>query len=435
VHGASLHRPTIDATTPTPGPQRWLAPDVLRGVALLGILLMNIRSFADLEAMYVNPWARGEPSLIDVSAWYLTGVLCEGKFVTLFSLLFGGGIVLMYQRRDAEDLPSGWLHYRRMIVLLVIGLLHAYLVWGGDILVAYAIAGMLLFPLRRLGPVWLIVLGSVGIAIEALLMLGVGGMLAVLDGVLPPEDLADLHLPDPAIDPTPTMIDEELAAFRAGWTEQVRFRAPWMLELHLFLPIFGLWRTAGVMLIGMALLKLGLLSARAPASRYRHAVIFGILIGLPLIVAGLVLFPADARDSLRAILLAPIPNALGSVFLAAAYAGIVLLWCRRVVTDPHREPGPAMHALAAVGRLSLTNYLLQSALGTLLFYGTLNPAPWFGRLGYATQLLVVPVVWAVLIAFSVFWLKHFRLGPMEWLWRWASYGTRPRLRCALPDVA
>ncbi|MEM1098159.1 MAG: hypothetical protein AAGH92_05160 [Planctomycetota bacterium] len=155
---------------PTPDADRLLTLDVLRGVALLGILTMNIRGFADVGATYGNPTLHGPPSPLDHAAWWLTSVFADSKFMTMFSLLFGAGVVLMYQRRDADGLRSGKLHYRRMLGLLFIGLIHAYFIWFGDILVTYALCGMLLFPLRKLGAGWLFAMGVAALTLGALLM-------------------------------------------------------------------------------------------------------------------------------------------------------------------------------------------------------------------------------------------------------------------------
>ncbi len=405
--------PTPHPSGPTPGDQRLLTLDVLRGVALLGILLMNIRSFADLSATYVNPMLHGPLAPLDHAVWWLTGVLADQKFMALFSLLFGAGVVLMYQRRDADELPSAGLHYRRMLGLLIIGLIHAYFFWFGDILVTYALCGCLLYPLRKLRPGWLLTLGVATLTIGVAVMLLFGWAMSFM----PPEELADMNA---MMNPSPALIAEELDAYRGGFVAQLLYRAPVALEAHtIFFLIWGLWRAGGVMLLGMALMKWGVLGGQASKTTYRALIASGGLPGLPLIVIGMFVFPADQRDTMDGFFVGGLWNYVGSLFLALAYLAIVVLLCRR--------PAGWTKPLAAVGRMALTNYLMQSLICSLIFYGTISPYPLFGRLGYTEQMLVVVAIWALQLAWSPWWLARFRMGPMEWLWRWFSYGRRPAL--------
>ncbi|MEM1098160.1 MAG: DUF418 domain-containing protein [Planctomycetota bacterium] len=167
-------------------------------------------------------------------------------------------------------------------------------------------------------------------------------------------------------------------------------------------------------------MKWGVPGGQASDKAYGTLIALGVLLGLPLIVFGMFAFPAEARDSMQSFFFGGLWNYVGSLFLAGAYVALIVRLCRK--------PGAWTKPFAAVGRMAFTNYLAQSVICTLLFYGTVSPYPLFGRLGYAEQMLVVVAVWALQLAWSPWWLKRFRMGPMEWLWRWFSYGTRPALR-------
>ncbi|MEM8783796.1 MAG: DUF418 domain-containing protein, partial [Planctomycetota bacterium] len=287
-------------------------------------------------------------------------------------------------------------------------------IWFGDILVTYALCGMLLYPLRRLRAGWLLAMGVAALMFGVLLMAFCGFAMTKMSA----EELAELN---ELMNPSAGMIADEIEAYRGGFVAQLWFRAPVVFEIQTFLfLIWGLWRAGGVMLLGMALMKWGVLSGQAPGKAYGTLLTLGVVLGLPLIVWGMFAFPADARDSMESFFFGGLWNYVGSLFLAGGYVALVVMLCRNA--------GAWAKPVAALGRMSLTNYLLQSVICTLLFYGTINPYPLFGWLGYATQLLVVLGVWALQLAWSPWWLRRFRMGPMEWLWRWVGYGKRPGLR-------
>lgn len=411
-----MPHPSVELAGPSTTTQRIVAIDVLRGVALLGILIMNIRGFAMISAAYMNPLATGPISDLEHAVWWVGTLLADQKFMALFSMLFGAGVVLMYERRDAAGQGSAALHYRRMAGLFVIGMVHAYALWFGDILVAYALCGMWLFLLRRQRP-WLLILLGV-------LMLMIGTGFSLLFGLTlpywPQEAVAELDL---GFSPTPEWIADETAAYRGGWWAQMAFRAPSSLMMQTFyFAIWGLWRAGGVMLLGMALLKLGVLRGTASKRTYMTLIATGFGVGFPLIVMDLVRYPADSRGTAESMFIGTLGNYWGSVLVAVGYASVVMLVVRGGAAAWLSRP------LAAVGRMALTNYLAQSVICTLLFYGTLGHGGLFGRLGWAEQWGVVAGVWALQIAWSVWWLGRWRMGPVEALWRWASYGKRPAMR-------
>ncbi|MEM9418420.1 MAG: DUF418 domain-containing protein [Planctomycetota bacterium] len=400
------------ATQPISPKYRIVAIDVLRGFALLGILLMNIRSFSMIGTAYFNPEAAGPISSVDHTIWWLGQLLADQKFMALFSMLFGAGVVLMYERRDAEGLGSAGLHYRRMIWLGVIGVLHAYVLWFGDILYAYAMCGLWLFLLRRRGPILLISLGLVLLIIGS----GLNALIGWSVQYWPEESQAEMLA---FTQPDAQMIADETAARRGGWWSQMAFRAPLALELQtFFFVMWGIWRAGGVMLLGMGLLKLGVLRGTAPTRVYVTLIVLACAVGLPLIASDLWRYPANERGSIEAMFLGTLGNYWGSVLLAMGYASVIILVVRSGALSWITAP------LAAVGRMALTNYLAQSVICHALFYGTLGIGL-LGKLNWSQQMGIVTVIWAIQLAWSTWWLKRHSMGPMEALWRRLSYGKRP----------
>ena len=391
------------------------AIDVLRGFALLGILVMNVQSFAMPQAAYFNPTAYGDLEGANLWVWLAGRMFFDQKFMTLFSMLFGAGIVLMAGRAEARG-GAGPVHYRRMGWLLAIGLLHAHLLWYGDILFTYAVCGMVVYPLRHLSPGRLAVLGTTLLAIGSAPSVGAGMSLPYW----PEEALSALT--DEAWRPTPEVIEAELAVYRGGWLAQMPSRSGDALALQTILLIFwGLWRAGGLMLIGMALFKGDVFSARRSARFYAGLIAAAVGVGLPLQAYGLSLDFARGWP-VWSFFIGMQFNYWPSIAVSLGYVGLVMLVCRNAAL--HRLTRP----FAAVGQTALTNYLLQTVLCTLVFYG--HGLGWFGSVDRVGQIGVVAAVWAVQLVASPLWLRRFRFGPAEWAWRSLTYGARQPLRRA-----
>ena len=391
---------------PITGGERILSLDVLRGFAVLGILVMNIQAFAMIGAAYMNPTAYGDLEGANRSVWYFSHLLADQKFWTIFSMLFGAGILVMTSRREAAGRGSAGVHYRRMGWLLLFGLLHAHLLWYGDILYFYALCGMVAYPLRKLPP-WLLVLlglGSICVTVVMTLLFG----WALTAGHFPPESVA------PHWAPTPELVEKELAAYRGGWLEQMRMRVPTALFFETFLLVFFVgWRTGGIVLIGMALHKLWVFSAARSRGFYTALVAIGALVGIPVIMYGVRRNVEAGWDVMYSFYFGGLYNFWASLLVALGWVGLIMLVCKTAVLQP------LARLLAAVGRMALTNYLMQTIICTTIFYGH-----GFGKFGYlerTEQLLVVLAVWAVQLAISPLWLRYFRFGPFEWLWRSLTY--------------
>ncbi len=381
--------------------------DVLRGFAVLGILIMNIQSFSMVSAAYSNPQAFGNFEGWNYAVWYVSHLFADLKFMGLFSLLFGAGIILMAERREASGLGVTGFHYRRLFWLLIFGLIHAYGFWYGDILVVYAMTGAIIYWARRLSPRWLIPL--------AIFMFAVASGFSVLSGLSMPywgeEQLVEFGK---SWNPSIEVVEHEIAAVRGTLSEQFWHRAPiaFMLETFLFGFLF-LWRVGGLMLLGMALYKLRIMDASRSKSFYAWMMFLGLGIGLPLIAYGIHQNNQHTWSIEYSFFLGSQFNYWGSIPVALGYVGMIMLACK---TDSLRY---FTNRLARTGQMAFTNYLSQSLICSLIFYG--HGLGWFGAVSRVQQFVIAMIILLVQIAFSNWWLERFRFGPMEWLWRSLTY--------------
>jgi uncharacterized protein len=410
-------------TESSPAPVRRAAPvllaerisslDFLRGIAVLGILLMNIQAFAMPAAAYMNPTAYGDLTGINYWVWWCTHVLGDQKFMTMFSILFGAGIVLMTSRAEARSGRSAVVHYRRMLWLLAIGLVHAYLIWYGDILVSYAICGMIVYPLRRLRAAILVPLGVVLIAVASVISIGSGLSMPYW----PEENLEGFKLE--VWHPPDSTIEREIAQTTGSWLEQLTLRAPASLMFQTVLMlIWTLWRAGGLMVMGMGLLKLGVLSAQRSRGFYAAMAMIGIGIGVPLEIVGVRMNESDHWDVRTCFFLNSQVHYWASLILSLGWMGLILL--------AYKSRAALFAAFAAAGRMALTNYLAQSVICSALFYG--GGLEWFGELERVEQWGVVGSIWVVELIWSPLWLRRYRFGPAEWLWRSLTYWKRQPMR-------
>ena len=393
--------------------ERIVAIDVLRGFALLGILVMNIQSFSMIGSAYVNPMAYGDMTGANYWVWWLGHIFADQKFMSIFSMLFGAGIVLMTGRQETRTGRSASVHYRRMAILLFCGLLHAYLIWYGDILVAYALCGMVVYHFRRLPPWAQLLLGLVVIAMHSVIYLGISASVPHW----PPGEIERFRRD---MQPDAAEVLKELAIYRGGWLGQLPHRAQdaFMFETFLF-AIWTGWRAGGLMLIGMALFKLGAFAAQWSARTYWAMLAVGLVGGIPVIEYGHRTIVAHDWDPVYALFTGFEFNYWGSALVSIGYVGAVMLACQCPALMRHTRP------LAAVGQMAFTNYLLQSLICTTIFYG--HGFGYFGRIERVGQLGIVIAIWAFQLILSPIWLRYFRFGPAEWLWRALTYGRIPTM--------
>ena len=408
-------------SAPLPSAHRLETLDVLRGFALLGILAMNVRIMAGPMGAYLYPLGLFEYAGANRTAYLLTNTFFDLKMMGLFSMLFGAS-VLLYAAKSAGSvaaLRSLW--FRRMFWLLVIGLVHAYLIWSGDILVPYALCGMLLLWWVRRFSAPVLLAASSGVLL-------VGAGLAIAHG-LTWESMTDADRAQELemMMPTAAQLAAQLDSMLASYAGVVAHRAPfvWLFQTLIFATFF-FWRCSGMMLLGMALYKWGFLDGRRAASTYALVAAICLPVGLALAWYG-----AMALDRIRYVMpertITDLWNYTGAVLASVGYAALLILAVKRDVVRGLRR------ALATVGQMALSNYLLHSLLSSVLFLG------WgfglAGRLDYADQLYYVGAVWIAQLIASPLWLARYRFGPMEWLWRSLTYWKwQPIRRDTHPDV-
>lgn len=404
-----------DSKAAAQGPPRIRSLDVLRGVGVLGMLAIHIQLFAFPSLARWNPTAYGDLRGVNWWVWLATSLLADGKFITIFAMLLGVSIVML--AGETGDTPAWRSHMRRMAVLLILGLLHAYLLWYGDMLVPLALSGTVVFFARRMSPGRLLILGGLAFATASVLSFALTWSTAQSD----PAALAAWRA---QWTPRPATIALEIAQYRGGWAEQMAHRVPAALETQTGDFVTRLfWQMTGIMLIGMALFKLGVLSAARSRTFYLRMGFLGFGGGMLLISLGLWRSFATRWDLLDYVLVSQQLHYWGNLFVALGWTALVMLLCQR---------GWPLRPVAAAGRMALTNYLLQSVICTTIFYG--HGLGLFGHVDRAGQLAIVVGIWAFQLLASSAWLRYFAVGPVEWLTRWLVFKRRPSF-LRLPAVA
>ncbi len=408
---------------------RIVALDIVRGVAVMGILAMNIVGFALPDAAYVNPLAAGHEGPADTLSWLVSFILVDGKMRGLFSVLFGASMLLVIDRAEASGEPAASVHFRRMGWLLLFGLLHLYLVWYGDILSLYAPIGMLAFLFRRAPTRLLLLAAATLLSLQLMLFIGIAAS-AAQAGAAVAADRADadtLALWDDLRQGfgryTPDELSAALALHRGSWWGIVAAN----FATNAFLPLNMLFflgaETLAYMLLGMAALRSGFLTGGWSGRAYARVVIGGLAIGLPAYGA-LAWWCLDAGFAVPVLVAAYLPATvpLRPPMIAAA-AALAILATRR--------GGWLTGRIAAAGRAAFTNYLGASLVMTAIFDG------WglglFGHVRRVELWLFVIGAWALMLLWSRPWLDRFRYGPFEWLWRsLARWSPQPMRRRPAP---
>ena len=427
----------VVATAPSaaaPAAQRIEALDFVRGVALFGILLMNITGFG-LPDAYVNPVNAGGAAGANLWAWIVTQVGFEGTQRGLFSMLFGASVILLTSRLEASGrADAADIYFRRNLWLIGFGFVNAFVfLWYGDILYAYGVTALFVFAFRKMPAKWLLavgvgalLLGAVWNAVDTSRLLDAHAAYAeaaaardagarlseTQEGAIAAWDEARAEF-----ESTPERIEEAVAARTSGyWTafaETARTNAyfqTWFMYRYFF-DIFGM------MLIGMALYRLGVLTLERPTRVYVAMAATGYAIGLAVNVLE-TRWILDHQFSAVAFAEANVSYDLGRLAMTVGHAGALLLFVRSGLLPWLRR------AVAAVGQMAVTNYLTHSVVCAFLFVGL----GWFNQLQRYELYYVVFAIWAAQLVVSPLWLKHYRFGPVEWLWRYLTYMKRPPLR-------
>lgn len=387
---------------PVAAKDRFESLDVLRGIAVLGILMVNIQAFAMVWPAYQNPTAHMDFTGINQTAWFVQHVFFEMKFITLFSAMFGAGIILM--TGDGPD-SSTKVHYRRMLWLLAFGLVHAYALWFGDILVTYALAGMIVVLFRRMSVGKLVFWGLFWTALTGLIMVGLMASFTMLPDTMGPADVG--------MGMTPDQLAAQVAAYQAGWLDSRGNNAFVAVSSQLGGLMFA-GRIIGVMFLGMALFKSGFLLAQWSVVKYLISAVIGLGLGVPLVWFGAEHALASGFE-LGEMWVHTATNYAGSLLMAFGYAAVVMLICKAPILSVLRAP------FRAAGRMAFTNYLTQSIVMVFIFVGAPGLGL-FGTMERIDQVQLVVAVWVVQLIVSLLWLQVFRYGPFEWLWRALTYG-------------
>lgn len=411
-----MHTMTEPSLQPIAARERIEALDVIRGFALLGIFLMNIEWFSRPLQELGHGIPAGLTGADHTAAWFVY-FFVQGKFWTLFSLLFGMGFAVMAERAQATGGPFTAIYLRRSFVLLALGVLHALLLWPGDILHSYAIAALILLGLHSVGRRALLGLGIglyVALAASALLF-------GLMMSVMPAEEMA------PMVKEAEKARVAAAAAAQAyaqgGWLEVTAQRARDFLQVLSF-DVAVVPSALGMFLIGAWFVRSGKIGdVAAHRGFFLKLALAGLTLGLALTAWSTSFgISFEAGREMGRQMVASALHMLGALPLSLGYLALIALG----LTVPAIERWLAW--LAPAGRMALTNYLLQSLIASLIFYGY-GLAQW-GQIGRAGQVGLVLAIFAGQLLLSRWWLSRYRFGPMEWLWRWATYGRRPAMAAA-----
>ncbi|SVB81652.1 uncharacterized protein METZ01_LOCUS234506 [marine metagenome] len=401
--------------------ERITSIDVLRGFALLGILIMNIMSFAMPSISYFSPLAYNG-TIPNQIIYCISHIIADQKFMAIFSMLFGASTLLFMHSVIKKGKRPSLLYYSRNFWLLLIGWMHSYFVWYGDILLIYALCSFLLYFLRNISPRKQFVLGFIIYLIPSF-----SNYLSykyVIDYL----EQADQNVIIEYWNPNDETIQKELDAYRGSYKKQVQYRAQmWssnnenddssgdigggIIGLSFLIDFFS--RAFGMMLIGMSCFTWGVFSNSLKESFYKKMMQYGFGIGLPLSILGLGLAYSFDWDWKYVQFLGRIPNTIATPFTSFGYIGMTMLWIRKDYFKSFQD------RLRAIGKTALTSYLFQSIIATFIFYGF--GLGLFGHVNRFGQIAIMFFIWGLLLIFCSGWLKRFQYGPVEWIWRMLTY--------------
>ena len=409
--------------------------DVLRGFALLGILLINIIGFGLVSSALLDPGIYLSPiGGIDYTVWAFIELSSEGAMRTLFSILFGAGVVLFVTGSTAK---SGWLHYRRNFWLLVFGLINAYIfLWPGDILVTYALSGFVLWFIRNWKARSLLILAAFLILIGSLQNFATKSTLEIARDAAEEMKISISKGEE---------LSEETAEWAQGWLEyeednqaeidnipnEIKKRTSsyssayeYNLEkanemIYFVVPFFLFLDALMMMVIGMAFFKLGVLDGGREIKFYIRMMCIGFLIGISINAYEVLLITNSNMDIIETNPYFRFTYHFGRLFMGLGYLGLVILLIKIKKLESLR------FRLACVGRMALTNYLMHSIIALFIFSGA--GLGLLGQFSWSQLYLFVPLIWVFQLYISPLWLKYFYFGPVEWLWRLLTYLKIPKM--------
>lgn len=425
------------ALAPVSSGERIVGVDVIRGIAVLGILLMNIIGFAFHVAAYADPSAVGGATGINLWVYAINAVLVDGKMRGIFSLVFGAGVVILTSRAETRgSLDGADIHYRRMFWLMLFGVVHAYLLWWGEILYPYALLGLFLYPMRRLSARGLTIAGVVFAVLVTLFTVG-GPFRAVsmrdeaakadqalASGAQLTEEQREAqrawreHLK--SVKPDAAEIKRVNDAFTGSFVAALKERAKLVAQFH-FTPYYFplLWDMLCMMLFGMAMVKTGVLTGERSYAFYAKMAAIGYAIGIP---ASIWMVWSNVNVNFEHIAMSwnGVVYEPARIAVCFAHIAVVMMIVKagalRWLTD----------RLAAVGQTAFSNYIAQSIICSTIFYG--YGFGLFGKLERYQAYYVVLGCWIFALVASPLWLRYYRFGPLEWGWRSLTYWKRQPMR-------
>ena len=397
-----------------PTATRYESLDAIRGVAVMGILAMNIVAFALPFSAYVNPLAGGPVGNVDLATWFFNFVFIDSKMRGMFSMLFGASTLLVIQSAHVSGRSAAGSHYSRMIWLAIFGLIHFYFIWFGDILFLYAMCGLILFAFRNASVKALVIWAIVFFAV-AILFLGSAWLMFALAeaGKLPPEAMAqvktDLAQMNADMGPGSASYAKEIAVHLGSYGSIVAEKLGPKASEPFVQALMFLWETMGLMLIGMALFKSRMLTGEWETARYRKWALTGFLVATPPL-AGLGWYQYASGFSAVSTFGASLSLSMPfDVIMTIGWAALIMLLIKTAASAAVRT------GLAATGRMAFTNYLVTSIVMTTIFYG--YGLGLFGSVGRTALYLFCFGMWAAMLLWSKPWLERFNYGPLEWIWR------------------
>lgn len=395
------------AVAPIRAGERLKSLDVLRGFALMGILVPNIVVFGWPSAAMKDPSVIGAGSANELS-FTITSLVFTSKFRFLFAMLFGAGVIVYARKYDDADHATKLSHgaklwYKRCAILLGFGLLHAYGLWFGDILTWYALAGLtILWWVRRVPMKYLLLISGSLLTLSMLITLG----LYLLQTIA----MSQGHMSE-----SQSMFGDpkrEIELMRGSWFDGFTVRAPMALMMHfIFVPLM-MPNLLGIMTLGMALCRSGVLAGKNSNRWYLITGAIALAIGATLTALWWIWTQSAEEAFIRSIRVSFVW--MPGIPLGLGYGMFVIAMSKTRAMNIISTP------LAAVGRMALTNYFLHTLLCTTFFYG--YGFGYFASIEYPQLWIVIGAVWIVNIVFSLTWLRFFRFGPFEWIWRCMTYG-------------
>lgn len=403
--------------------------DIMRGIVLFGILLMNINGMG-LAGAYGDPTVTGGATGWNLTTWITTNLFFEGTMRALFSLLFGVGMFIFLDRLEEKKagINAANIYFRRLLWLLIFGLIHGYLLlWTGEILYDYALMGFIVFSFRKLPPIKLTFVAIVLFSIGTLWSYSdykndikfVEDVELVknykLEGKELSKDLQEVNKKweNREWKRSPAGVEEYNTNMRKGYLDVLLFLAPDNQQTDKNWPYrYDLWDILSMMLLGIALFKWNILSAVKSYKFYGIMAALGYLIGLSINYHEIHSI-MESNFSLLSFSKTNITYDLGRIPVAIGHVGLIMLFCKSPILKWLKN------SLAAVGKMALTNYIMHSIFAMFIFTGA--GFGLFGTFQRFELLYIVFAIWVFQLIVSSIWLKYYQYGPLEWIWRNLSY--------------